>query len=88
MNRLHELIGAAITIAENMQTVRGPLDDPRPAALVVLLTQARDMDLTTPPPPAAPRVAVCRCGLAVSEMNWHPTDNMNICPRCSAPLRG
>jgi len=39
--------------------------------------------------PAAPlpRTDCPRCALPIALMEWHPSDNRNLCSRCSSPLR-
>lgn len=81
--RLTSLIEAAIVITQDMKAKRGPLEDPRPAALECLLRQALTLDA----PDAVEPPACQACGLPHSAMDWHPADNRNHCPACGEPCR-
>lgn len=87
--RLTQLVQAAILIARDMQASRGTIHDPRPAALECLLSQALVLDAPAQPsgPPDTLSKYCINCELPATEMDWHPTDNRNICPRCATPLR-
>lgn len=64
--------------AAMLESLLPPGTDPR---LIMLHGLVREM---APKPP--PVLACPRCRMPRAEMEWHPADNRNQCPRCTASL--
>ncbi len=78
-DKLQEAIAATAELTESvLGTLVADRNDPRLVCLRLLVQNLR---------PAVPGITGCSaCKLSRGDMAWHPSEDMNLCPRCGSAL--